>query len=230
MLEELKQQVYDANMALPKAGLVTLTWGNVSGLDREKGLIVIKPSGVGYDMLKAEDMTVVSLDGSVAEGRYRPSSDTPTHIELYKAFPQIGGIVHTHSSWATSWAQAGRAIPCYGTTHADTFYGEIPCVRSLQPEEIEGDYEKNIGLLIAEYFAGRDYVAVPAVLCCCHGPFSWGHNANDAVKNAIVLEAVAQMAAQSEMLHPDILPAPPALQMKHYLRKHGPGAYYGQGE
>lgn len=228
MLEQLKREVYEANMLLPKYNLVTFTWGNVSGIDRESGLFVIKPSGVDYDMLRPEDMVVVDLDGNRVEGEMNPSSDTATHVELYKAFPNIGGIVHTHSPWATSWAQAGRGIPCYGTTHADYMYGEIPCVRNLTREEIEEAYEKNTGVLIAEYFKDKDYVAMPAVLCKNHGPFTWGKNAHEAVHNAVVLENVAMMACRCEMVNPQVQPAPQELQDKHYLRKHGPNAYYGQ--
>lgn len=228
MLEQLKKEVYEANMLLPKYNLVTFTWGNVSGIDRESGLFVIKPSGVDYDKLRPEDMVVVDLDGKRVEGEMNPSSDTATHVELYKAFPNIGGIVHTHSPWATSWAQAGRGIPCYGTTHADYMYGEIPCVRNLTREEIEEAYEKNTGVLIAEYFKDKDYVAMPAVLCKNHGPFTWGKNAHEAVHNAVVLENVAMMACRCEMVNPQVQPAPQELQDKHYLRKHGPNAYYGQ--
>ena len=202
MLEELKQKVFEANMQLPKYGLVTFTWGNVSGIDRESGLVVIKPSGVEYDTMKPEDMVVVDLDGKVVEGKYRPSSDTPTHVELYKAFPKVGGIVHTHSSWATSWAQAGRSIPCYGTTHADYMYGEIPCVRNLTQEEIDEGYEKNTGTVIISYFQDRDYEAVPCVLCKNHGPFAWGKDPAEAVHNAVVLEEVAKMAARCERINP----------------------------
>ena len=215
-------------MALPKYGLVTFTWGNVSAIDRASSLIVIKPSGVDYQGMKVEDMVVVNLHGEVVEGSYRPSSDLLTHLELYKAWPSIGGIVHTHSAWATSWAQAGRGIPCYGTTHADYMYGEIPCVRCLTKEEIEGAYEKNTGLLIADYFKDKDYEAVPAVLCKNHGPFSWGKDAHEAVHNAVVLEEVAKMAARCEMINPKVAPAPQELQDKHYYRKHGANAYYGQ--
>jgi L-ribulose-5-phosphate 4-epimerase len=229
MLEELKKAVYEANMLLPKYGLVTFTWGNVSQIDRETGYFAIKPSGVDYDKLTPDDMVIMDLEGNKIEGRYNPSSDTPTHLELYKAFPNIGGVVHTHSPWATSWAQAGRGIPCYGTTHADYMYGEIPCVRCLTREEIEGAYEKNTGLLIADYFKDKDYEAVPAVLCKNHGPFTWGKDAHEAVHNAVVLEEVAKMAARCEMINPDVKEAPQCLQDKHYLRKHGPGAYYGQG-
>lgn len=230
MLEELKKQVYEANMDLPRYGLVTFTWGNVSGIDREKGLFVIKPSGIPYEELSPQDMVVINLEGEQVEGKYRPSSDMPTHLELYLAFPKIGGIVHTHSSWATSWAQAGRAIPCYGTTHADYIYGEVPCVRNLTGEEIEEAYEKNTGLLIVEEFKSRglDAEAVPAVLCKNHGPFTWGKDAKEAVHNAVVLEEVAKMAARTERLNPQVEPAPQKLQDKHYFRKHGEGAYYGQ--
>lgn len=228
MLKKLKKQVYEANMMLPKYGLVTFTWGNVSGIDREKGLIVIKPSGVEYDVMTWEDMVVVDLEGNVADGNYKPSSDTPTHIELYKAFPNIGGVVHTHSSWATSWAQAGRGIPCYGTTHADYMYGEIPCTRALTQEEIETAYEKNTGLVIVETFRDKDYEAVPAVLCKNHGPFTWGTDPANAVHNAVVLDEVAKMAFRSEVLNSELKPAPQELQDKHYYRKHGANAYYGQ--
>lgn len=232
MLEALKQEVYEANMALPRYGLVTFTWGNVSGIDRASGLFVIKPSGVPYEELKPQDMVVVDMQGKKVEGKYRPSSDTPTHLELYRAFPKVGGIVHTHSSWATSWAQAGRSIPCYGTTHADYIYGEVPCVRNLTKEEIEEAYEKNTGLLIVEEFRtrGLDEEAVPAVLCKNHGPFTWGKDAAEALRNAVVLEEVAKMAARTEWLNPKVKPAPRELQEKHYSRKHGSGAYYGQTE
>lgn len=230
MLEQLKQEVYEANMQLPKYGLVTFTWGNVSGIDRESGLFVIKPSGVEYDNLTPDDMVVVDLDGNKIEGKYNPSSDTPTHVVLYNRFPKIGGVVHTHSSWATSWAQAGRGIPCYGTTHADYVYGEIPCVRCLTKQEIEEAYEKNTGVLIADEFEKRkkDYIAVPAVLCKNHGVFTWGKDAGEAVHNAVVTEEVAKMAARCELLNPDVNPIPRELQDKHYYRKHGENAYYGQ--
>ncbi len=324
MLEELKKEVYEANMQLPKYGLVTFTWGNVSGIDREKGLFVIKPSGVEYDKLTPEDMVVVDLEGNKVEGKYNPSSDTATHVRekglfvikpsgveydkltpedmvvvdlegnkvegkynpssdtathviLYNRFPNIGGIVHTHSSWATSWAQAGRGIPCYGTTHADYIYGEVPCVRNLTKKEIDGivhthsswatswaqagrgipcygtthadyiygevpcvrnltkkeideAYEKNTGVLIADEFErmNLDYEAVPAVLCKNHGPFTWGKDAHEAVHNAVVLEEVAKMAARCEQINPQNKPAPQELQDKHYYRKHGANAYYGQ--
>ena len=228
MLEELKQKVYEANMALPKYNLVTFTWGNVSAIDREKGLFVIKPSGVDYDKLLPSDMVVMDLNGNKIEGGYNPSSDTPTHMELYKAYPEIGGIVHTHSPWATSWAQSGRGIPCYGTTHADYFYGEIPCARSLTPEEINSAYEKNTGLVIIETVSAKNVMSVPGILCNNHGPFTWGTDAANAVHNAVVLEEIAKMSYRTETLNPAIKPAPQVLQDKHYLRKHGAGAYYGQ--
>ncbi len=230
MLEELKKEVYEANMLLPKYGLVTFTWGNVSGIDREKGLFVIKPSGVEYEKLRPEDMVVVDLKGEKVEGDYKPSSDTATHMVLYNHFPNIGGVVHTHSSWATSWAQAGRGIPCYGTTHADYLYGEIPCMRNLTQEEIDEAYELNTGNVIVNEFKrmNLDYVAMPAVLCKNHGPFTWGKDAHEAVHNAVVLEEVAKMAARTETINPDVKPAPQMLQDKHYYRKHGANAYYGQ--
>ena len=230
MLEQLKKEVYEANMLLPKYNLVTFTWGNVSGIDRESGLFVIKPSGVEYDLLKPEDMVVMDLQGNKVEGKYKPSSDTPTHLVLYNRFKDIGGVVHTHSPWATSWAQAGRDIPCYGTTPADYIYGEIPCVRNLTKEEIEEAYEKNTGVLIADEFEARkkDPIAVPAVLCKNHGVFTWGKDAHEAVHNAVVAEEVAKMAARCEMINPNVTPAPQELQDKHYYRKHGANAYYGQ--
>ena len=230
MLKKLKHAVYEANMELPHRGLVTYTWGNVSGIDRERGLVVIKPSGVSYDELTPDDLVVLDLDGKVVDGKLNPSSDTKTHLELYKAFPEIGGIVHTHSSYATSWAQTGRSIPCYGTTHADYFYGEIPCVRCLTKEEINSAYEENTGHLIVSEFKRmkKDVMAVPAVLCKNHGPFSWGKDAKEAVHNAVVLEEVAKMAYRTELIHPQVAPAPQELQDKHYFRKHGANAYYGQ--
>ena len=228
MLKDLKEQVYEANMELPKRGLITYTWGNVSGIDRQKGLFVIKPSGVEYEDLKPEDMVVVDLEGNKIEGKYKPSSDTATHLELYKAFEKMGGIVHTHSPWATSWAQAGRAIPCYGTTHADYFYGAIPCARSLTADEINTEYEKNTGLVIIETFKNVDPMSIPGVLCTNHGPFSWGKDAAEAVHNAVVLEEVAKMASRTEALNREVKPAPQVLLDKHYLRKHGDNAYYGQ--
>lgn len=230
MLEELKQKVYEANMDLPRYGLVTFTWGNVSGIDQDSGLFVIKPSGVEYEKLTPDDMVVMDLNGNKVEGRYNPSSDTATHLELYKAFPEIGGIVHTHSSYATSWAQAGRDIPCYGTTHADYIYGPVPCLRCLTKEEIDSAYEENTGHLIVNEFKkmGKDILAVPACLCKNHGPFAWGKDAHEAVHNAVVLEEVAKMAYRCETINPKVLPAPQELQDKHYYRKHGANAYYGQ--
>lgn len=230
MLEELKQKVYEANMLLPKYGLVTFTWGNVSGIDQESGLFVIKPSGVEYDKLTPDDMVVMDLNGNKVEGKYKPSSDTATHLELYKAFPEIGGVVHTHSSYATSWAQAGRDIPCYGTTHADYIYGAVPCLRCLTKEEIDEAYEENTGHLIVNEFKrmNKDIMAVPAVLCKNHGPFAWGKDAFEAVHNAVVLEEVAKMAYRCETINPKVAPAPQEIQDKHYFRKHGANAYYGQ--
>lgn len=230
MLEELKQQVYEANMELPKRGLVVYTWGNVSGFDKETGYFAIKPSGVDYDELKPEDMVIMDLNGNKIEGKYNPSSDTATHIELYKAWPEVGGIVHTHSAWATQWAQAGRSIPSYGTTHADYFYGDIPCARSLTPEEINEAYEKNTGLVIIETFADKNPKYVPGVLCTNHGPFAWGKDAAEAVHNAVVLEECAKMAYYTECINPRVQPIPQPLMDKHFLRKHGENAYYGQGK
>ena len=228
MLEKLKEEVLRANLLLPKHDLVTFTWGNVSAIDREKGLIVIKPSGVEYDEMKASDMVVVDLDGNVVEGKLRPSSDTPTHIELYKAFKDIGGVVHTHSRWATSFAQAGLEIRPMGTTHADYFYGPIPCTRSLTDEEIQGPYEKNTGLVIIETFKGIDPVAVPGVLVRNHGPFAWGKDAANAVHNAVVMEEVAFMNYHAMTLRPEAPCVSQTLLDKHYYRKHGKNAYYGQ--
>ncbi len=230
MLEDLKKKVYEANILLPKYGLVTFTWGNVSAIDRESGYFVIKPSGVDYDTMTPDDMVVMDLEGNKVEGKLNPSSDTPTHVEIYKAFKDVGGVVHTHSSYATSWAQAGRSIPCYGTTHADYFYGEIPCVRCLNKDEIETAYEENTGHLIVNEFErmGKDPVAVPAVLCKNHGVFTWGKDAHEAVHNAVVTEEVARMAYRCEVINPEVKPAPQELQDKHYYRKHGANAYYGQ--
>ena len=230
MLEELKKVVYEANMELPKRNLVTYTWGNVSGIDRKSGYLVIKPSGVDYDKLSPEDMVVVDLNGNVVEGKYKPSSDTATHIELYKRYEEIGGIVHTHSPEATSWAQAGRSIPLYGTTHADYFFGEIPCARSLTDEEIAENYEQNTGKVIIETFdeKGLNPMYTPAVLCVNHGPFTWGKDAGQAVYNAVVLEEVAKMATRTELINPNVKPAPDSIRNKHFYRKHGANAYYGQ--
>ena len=231
MLEELKRSVCEANLALPKYGLVTFTWGNVSGVDREKGLVVIKPSGVEYDDMTPEDMVVVSLaTGEKVEGNRKASSDTDTHIALYHAFPNLGGIVHTHSRWATSWAQAGMDIPAYGTTHGDYFYGKIPCTRKLTPEEIRGKYELETGNVIIETFkhGNIDANQVPAVLVSGHGPFAWGADPYNAVHNAVVLEELAFMAFHTECLNPGAAPMQQELLDKHYLRKHGKNAYYGQ--
>ncbi len=230
MLEALKEQVYLANMELPKRHLVTYTWGNVSGIDREKGLFVIKPSGVDYDVLRPEDMVVMDLQGNKVEGKLNPSSDTKTHLVLYNAFPEVGGIVHTHSPYAVAWAQAGEDLPCYGTTHADYFYGSIPCARHLTQEELDEDYEYNTGLTIVQTFRQRnlDPKAVPAVLCHSHGPFTWGKDAAQAVYHSVVLEEVAKMGIFTRTLNPNAAPAPQRMMDKHYLRKHGPNAYYGQ--
>ncbi len=231
MLEKLKKEVFEANMLLPKHNLITFTWGNVSGIDRETGYIVIKPSGVEYDVMKAEDMAVVDLNGNRIEGNLNPSSDTPTHIELYKAFPGIGGIVHTHSRWATTFAQAGRGIPALGTTHADYFYGEIPCTRKMAPEEIRSAYEKETGTVIIERFKKGNIKPedVPGVLVYSHGPFTWGTDSHNAVHNAVVLEEVAFMAWHNLVLSGGTIPPmQQELLDKHYLRKHGKNAYYGQ--
>lgn len=228
MLEELKKIVCEANVLLPVYKLVTFTWGNVSAIDRESGLVVIKPSGVSYDNMTPEDMVVVDLDGKVVEGKWRPSSDTPTHVELYKAFPKCGGIVHTHSRWATTFAQAGMDIPAMGTTHGDYFYGDIPCTRKMTAEEIKGDYEKETGKVIIEAFAGKDPAAVPGVVVYSHGPFSWGVDAMDAVHNAVVMEEIAFMDWHAMMINPQNGHMQQELLDKHYLRKHGANAYYGQ--
>lgn len=230
MLEELKKRVWEANLELPRRGLVTYTWGNVSGIDREKGLIVIKPSGVEYDALKPEDLVVLDLDGNQVEGELNPSSDTKTHLELYRAFPEAGGIVHTHSPYAVAWAQAGEDIPCFGTTHADYFHGAVPCARHLTADEIDCDYEGNTGRVIVETFRERGVnpAHVPAVICRSHGPFTWGKDPAQAVYHSVVLEEVARMALLTRQINPQALPAPECIQEKHFLRKHGPNAYYGQ--
>ena len=228
MLEALKEQVLEANLELPKHGLVTFTWGNVSGIDREKGLFVIKPSGVPYEQMKASDMVVVDLEGSVVEGDLRPSSDTPTHMVLYRSFPDIGGVVHTHSPWGTSWAQAGRPLPAYGTTHADYFYGEIPVTRPMTKKEIDGAYELETGNVIVERFESIDPNQVPGVLVHAHAPFVWGKDAHNAVHNAVVLEECAKIGARMLQLNPNVEPMDQNLLDRHFLRKHGANAYYGQ--
>lgn len=228
MLERLRNEVYEANMELQRRGLIIYTWGNVSGIDREKGLFVIKPSGISYDELTPNDMVVMDMSGNKVYGHYNPSSDTATHLELYRTFSEIGGIVHTHSPMATAWAQAGRSIPCYGTTHADYFNGEIPCTRGLTEDEVKGEYEKNTGLVIIEAFQDKNPLHVPGVLCRNHGPFAWGKDAVDAVHNAVVLEEIAKMNLITEKLCDNMVPAPKYIQDKHFFRKHGENAYYGQ--
>ncbi len=229
MLEELKEQVWKANLQLPAHGLVVFTWGNVSGIDRESGLFVIKPSGVEYDKLRPEDMVVMDLNGNKVEGELNPSSDTPTHVELYRNFPSIGGVVHTHSRWATIWAQSGRSIPAYGTTHGDYFYGAIPCTRAMTPEEIGGEYEKETGKVIVETFTGKNPDDIPAVLVKSHGPFTWGKDCLEAVHNSVVLEELAMMAWHTEnTCGVQMQPMQQELLDKHFLRKHGANAYYGQ--
>lgn len=233
MLKELREKVYEANMDLPRHGLVVFTWGNASELDPERGLFVIKPSGVDYDELSPESMVVCDLDGGVVEGGLRPSSDTATHAWIYRSWAGRGvcGVVHTHSAAAVVWAQAGRDIPAYGTTHADYFYGPVPCMRGLTAEEVEGDYELNTGRVVVDGLEGRglDPAAVPAALVRNHGPFAWGGDAAQAVYHAVVVEQVARMALGTELLSPHCGPAPQYLLDRHYLRKHGPDAYYGQG-
>ena len=230
MLEQLKKEVYEANMDLVAKGMVIYTWGNVSGIDREKGLVVIKPSGVDYATMTWEDMVVVDMEGNVVEGKYKPSSDTPTHLVIYKAFPETGGVVHTHSTYGVTFAQAGLDIPAFGTTHADYFYGDIPCTRDLTEQEIEEAYERNTGLVIAETFRARgiDPLAVPAVLVKSHGPFTWGKTPEKAVENALVLDECAHMALLTRLFDPSAAPAAQCIQDKHYFRKHGANAYYGQ--
>lgn len=230
MLEELKQRVFEANMDLVKYNLVTFTWGNVSGIDRESNLVVIKPSGVKYEEMKTEDMVVVDLDGNVVEGDLKPSSDTDTHVYLYKFFPSIGGVVHTHSPYATIWAQSGRGIPALGTTHADYFYGEIPCTRPMTREEIQGKYEHETGVVIVETFAKEklDYRQIPGALVHSHAPFVWGKDPHEAIHNAVVLEEIAKMALWTYQLNPESNQMDQSLLDKHFLRKHGENAYYGQ--
>ncbi len=229
MLELLKAQVLKANQQLQAHGLITFTWGNASGIDRNSGLVAIKPSGVPYEGMTEDDIVIVDLDGRVAEGKWKPSSDTPTHLELYKAFPQCGGVVHTHSKWATTFAQAGRDIPAMGTTQGDYFYGAIPCTRPMTTAEISGEYEKETGKVIVETFRGKDPAAIPGVLVFSHGPFTWGKDALEAVHNAVVMEEVAFMDWHAMMLEPQLATMQQALLDKHYLRKHGSNAYYGQG-
>ena len=229
MLEQLKEEVCRANLLLPEYHLVTFTWGNVSGIDRESGLMAIKPSGVEYDKLTPDDMVLVDIQtGKRVEGKWNPSSDTDTHCELYRAFPELGGVVHTHSQWATTFAQAGRGVPPLGTTHGDYFYGEIPCTRKMTAEEIDGDYERETGKVIVETFSGKEPMEIPAVLVHSHGPFCWGEDAMTAVHNAVVLEELCFMAWHTMLLSPDIKPMQQKLLDKHYLRKHGENAYYGQ--
>ncbi|WP_411337742.1 L-ribulose-5-phosphate 4-epimerase [Ruminococcus gauvreauii] len=229
MLEELKEKVWEANMLLPKYALITFTWGNVSGIDRSRGLVVIKPSGVAYENMKPEDMVVVDLEGTVVDGKWKPSSDTPTHLELYKNFSGIGGVVHTHSRWATTFAQAGLEIPPLGTTHSDYFYGAIPCTRTMTPEEINGEYEKETGKVIIETFRELDPLTIPAVMVHSHGPFTWGDTPQKAVEHAVVLEECAGMAWQDLLVSNNtVRPIQKELLDRHYLRKHGQNAYYGQ--
>jgi L-ribulose-5-phosphate 4-epimerase len=228
MLEKLKQSVLQANLELPQRGLVTYTWGNVSGIDIETNLVVIKPSGIPYQELKLEHLVVVDLEGNVIEGDLSPSSDTPTHLTIYKNFKGVGGVVHTHSKWATLWAQSGRGIPPLGTTHADYFYGEIPCTRKLTTKEIQGDYEKETGNVILETFKGINPIYIPGVLVNNHGPFTWGLDAQEALHNAVVLEEISMMAYHTCTLNPEINPIDQELLDKHFLRKHGVNAYYGQ--
>lgn len=228
MLEDLKKKVYEANMELQRKGLVIYTWGNVSGIDREKGLIVIKPSGVDYDTMKAEDMVVLNLEGNVVEGKYKPSTDTPTHLVMYNTYPNIGGVVHTHSEWATTFAQAGLSIPAFGTTHADYFYGDVPCTRDLSDEEINGEYEKETGNVIVETIGDKNPLEIPAIVVKNHGPFTWGKNPDNAVYNAVVLDKVAEMAYKTMTLNKSVESVNQTLLDKHYLRKHGVNAYYGQ--
>ncbi|MDU4750330.1 L-ribulose-5-phosphate 4-epimerase [Clostridium butyricum] len=228
MLEELKKKVYEANMELQRKGLVIYTWGNVSGIDREKGLVVIKPSGVDYDTMKAEDMVILDLEGNIIEGKYKPSTDTPTHLVLYNTYPNIGGVVHTHSEWATTFAQAGISIPAFGTTHADYFYGDIPCTRDLTENEINGEYEKETGNVIIETIGEKNPLEIPAIIVKNHGPFTWGKDPDNAVYNAVVLDKVAEMAYKTVTLNRSIESVNQILLDKHYLRKHGVNAYYGQ--
>ncbi|MDH6634262.1 UNVERIFIED_ORG: L-ribulose-5-phosphate 4-epimerase [Lelliottia amnigena] len=227
-MQQLKQQVYDANMDLPRYGLVTFTWGNMSAIDRVRGRVVIKPSGVAYDVMQPEDMVVVDLEGNVIEGKWNPSSDTATHLALYRRYPTLGGVVHTHSTHATAWAQAGLAIPALGTTHADYFFGDIPCTRPLTEAEVQDEYELNTGKVIIETIGECEPLHTPGIVVWQHGPFAWGKNAHEAVHNAVVLEEVAKMAWIARGINPQLQPIDRYLMNKHYLRKHGPDAYYGQ--
>ncbi|MFM1540528.1 L-ribulose-5-phosphate 4-epimerase [Helcococcus ovis] len=228
MLEELKKRVYEANLLLPKYDLVKFTWGNVSEIDEDSKIVAIKPSGIDYDKLKVDDIVLVNLDGEIVEGDKKPSSDTKTHLEIYKKFPEVKGIVHTHSPYATSWAQAGIDIPCFGTTHADYIYGDVPVLRNLTQEEIDDDYEKNTGLLIVDYMKDKEFTKTPAVLLKNHGSFVWGKDCFDAVHNSVVLEEVAKMATFTILINPNAEKTPKRVQDKHYYRKHGKNAYYGQ--
>lgn len=227
-MKQFKQQVYEANMALPRHGLVTFTWGNVSGIDRERQCIVIKPSGVAYEKMSASDMVVVDMNGIVLEGEYRPSSDTATHLALYQRYPELGGIVHTHSTHATAWAQAGFSIPALGTTHADYFFGDIRCTRALTIEEVQGEYELNTGKVIIETLGNNNPLHTPGIVVYQHGPFAWGKTAEDAVHNAVVMEEVARMAWIAQGINPQLKPIDSYLMDKHFQRKHGANAYYGQ--
>ena len=227
-MQTLKRQVFEANMDLPRYGLVTFTWGNVSAIDRERRLVAIKSSGVAYEVMKADDMVVVDLEGRVVDGRYRPSSDTATHLALYRRYPSLGGVVHTHSTHATAWAQAGLAIPALGTTHADYFFGDIPCTRALSPREVEEAYELNTGHVIIETLGDVEPLHTPGVVVYQHGPFAWGKDAHDAVHNAVVMEEVARMAWIARGINPQLKPIDSWLMDKHFMRKHGPNAYYGQ--
>ncbi|MFY9996802.1 MAG: L-ribulose-5-phosphate 4-epimerase [Leclercia sp.] len=227
-MQQLKQQVYEANMDLPRYGLVTFTWGNVSAIDRARGWVAIKPSGVAYDSMGVDDIVVVDLSGKVVEGKWRPSSDTATHLALYQRYPSIGGVVHTHSTHATAWAQAGRAIPALGTTHADYFFGDIPCTRGLTEEEVQGEYELNTGKVIIETLGDVEPLHNPGIVVWQHGPFAWGKDAHEAVHNAVVLEEVARMAWIAQGINPQLQPVDRYLMNKHFMRKHGPNAYYGQ--
>lgn len=229
-MQQLKEQVFAANMALPRHGLVTFTWGNVSGIDRERQCIAIKPSGVAYEQMSADDMVIVDMNGMVIEGKYRPSSDTATHLALYKQYPELGGVVHTHSTHATAWAQAGLSIPALGTTHADYFLGDIRCTRALTIDEVQGEYELNTGKVIIEILGSHHPLHTPGVVVYQHGPFAWGKTAEDAVHNAVVMEEVARMAWIARGINPQLAPIDAYLMNKHFQRKHGPGAYYGQGK